>query len=183
MRGLCRGCVALGAERLRPLASRDTAAELIRVVPYPKFGLTADERRDLLDDYLPYCETVTLPDPPPVVPECRDPFDRPFLELALAGRADALITGDADILALAESFAVPILSPAALEMRLPGMGSAGAMLRTRYEKECRITLRESDLQGNDVGVGDVGRGGALRVAVADGGDFSLDDLPRLGLDG
>ena len=112
--------------RLRPLASRDTTVELIRVVAYPKFGLTADERQDLLDDYLPYCETVTIADSPPMVPECRDPFDRPFLELALAGRADALITGDADILALAESFAVPILSPAALEMQLPEVGSAGA---------------------------------------------------------
>lgn len=112
--------------RFRPLASRDTTAELIRVLAYPKFGLTADERRDLLDDYLPYCETVTLPDSPLTVPACRDPFDRPFLELALAGRADALITGDADILALAESFAVPILPPATLKMRLPGMGSAGA---------------------------------------------------------
>ena len=112
--------------RLRPLASRDTTAELLRVMAYPKFSLTAAERRDLLDDYLPCCETVTLPDLPPVVPECRDPFDRPFLELALAGRADALITGDADLLALAASFAVPILSPAALKMRLPGMGGAGA---------------------------------------------------------
>ena len=111
------------SDRLRPLASRDTTVELIRVVAYPKFRLTADERRDLLDDYLPYCETVTLPDSPPVVPECREPFDRPFLELALAGRADALITGDADILALVESFAVPILSPAVLEMQLPRMGA------------------------------------------------------------
>lgn len=109
--------------RLRPLASRDTMVELIRVVSYPKFKLTTDEQRDLLDDYLPCCETVTIPAPPPVVPECRDPFDRPFLELALAGRADALVTGDADLLALVESFAVPILSPAALEMQLPGMGT------------------------------------------------------------
>ena len=114
------------SDRLRPLASRDTAAELIRVVAYPKFGLTATERRDLLDDYLPYCETVTLPASPPAVPACRDPFDRPFLELALAGRADALITGDADLLALAESFAVLILSPAALKMRLSDTGGAGA---------------------------------------------------------
>ena len=114
------------SDRLRPLASRDTAAELIRVVAYPKFGLTATERRDLLDDYLPYCKTVTLPASPPAVPACRDPFDRPFLELALAGRADALITGDADLLALAESFAVLILSPAALKMRLSDTGGAGA---------------------------------------------------------
>ena len=97
--------------RILPLASRATAAELIRVLAYPKFALTASEQRDLLDDYLPFCESVTVPSPPPAVPECRDPFDRPFLELALAGRSEALVTGDADLLALAEQFAAPICSP------------------------------------------------------------------------
>ena len=104
--------------RIRPLAGRQTTAELIRVLAYPKFGLSDGERQDLLDDYLPFCETVTVPEPPPTVPECRDSFDRPFLELTLAGRADALVTGDADTLALAKGFPVPILSPAAFEQRL-----------------------------------------------------------------
>ena len=104
--------------RILPLASRATAAELIRVLAYPKFALTASERRDLLDDYLPFCESVTVPSPPPAVPHCRDPFDRPFLELALAGRSDVLVTGDADLLALAEKFAVPIRSPSVFEQLL-----------------------------------------------------------------
>ena len=110
--------VAWHAGRVRPLASHDTVSELLRVLAYPKFGLTAEQRRDLLDDYLPCCETVVVPDPPPAVPACRDPFDRPFLELARAARADALITGDADLLELADAFAVPILSPADLRARL-----------------------------------------------------------------
>lgn len=104
--------------RIRPLAGRQTTAELIRVLAYPKFALSEGERQDLLDDYLPSCETVTVPEPPPAVPGCRDPFDRPFLELALAGRADALVTGDGDILALARGFPVPILSPAAFQRGL-----------------------------------------------------------------
>ena len=104
--------------RVSPLVSRDTAAELIRVLAYPKFALDDDEQRELLDDFLPFCETVTLPDPPPAAPECRDPFDRPFLELALAGRADALVTGDADILALSDRFAIPIMSPSEFRRRL-----------------------------------------------------------------
>ena len=112
------------AGRIRPLVSRDTTAEFLRVLAYPKFGLSAGERQDLLDDYLPWCETVSVPDPPATVPECRDPFDRPFLELALAGRADALVTGDADLLTLANAFAVPILTPAALRQRLPVTGSS-----------------------------------------------------------
>lgn len=105
---------AWGAGRIRPLAGRETTAELIRVLAYPKFRLSEAERQDLLEDYLPFCETVAVSDPPPAVPECRDPFDRPFLELALAARADALVTGDADLQALSDSFAVPILKPEAL---------------------------------------------------------------------
>ena len=101
-----------------PLASRETTEELIRVLAYPKFALSDGERRDLLDDFLPFCESVAVPDPPPAVPECRDPLDRAFLELALSGRAAALVTGDADLLALGETFAVPILSPAAFGERL-----------------------------------------------------------------
>ncbi|MDE0214412.1 MAG: putative toxin-antitoxin system toxin component, PIN family [Deltaproteobacteria bacterium] len=96
---------------LVPLASQETALELIRVLSYPKFRLTDQEREDLLADYLPWCETVVVSDPP-VVPLCRDPFDRPFLELALVGRADALVTGDEDLLALAPEFPVPIVTPA-----------------------------------------------------------------------
>ncbi len=95
-----------------PLAGQTTALELLRVLSYPKFQLTDQEREDLLADYLPWCETVTV-SKPPAVPHCRDPFDRPFLELALAGRADALLTGDGDLLALAPEFPVPILTPAA----------------------------------------------------------------------
>ena len=93
-----------------PLASGDTTRELIRVLAYPKFRLTADERDDLLADYLPWCETVGVSERLDT-PYCRDPSDRPFLELALAGKADALITGDDDLLVLAPTFPVPILSP------------------------------------------------------------------------
>ena len=105
------------SEAVHPLASRDTTAELLRVLYYPKFRLTDDEREDLLADYLPWCETVIV-SKPPVVPECRDSSDRPFLELALVGQADALVTGDDDLLALASAFSVPILTPNATRDRL-----------------------------------------------------------------
>ena len=95
-----------------PIASRDTTSELLRVLHYPKFHLTADECEDLLAGYLPWCDAVTVFEPP-AVPDCRDPCDRPFLELALAGRADALVTGDGDLLALAPVFPIPILTPRA----------------------------------------------------------------------
>ena len=104
---------------VRPLASRETTEELIRVLAYPKFKLTDADREDLLGDYLPWCETVTMPSKTKV-PDCRDPFDRPFLALALAAKADALITGDKDLLELADGFKVPILTPAAFKLRFQG---------------------------------------------------------------
>ncbi|MBF0391561.1 MAG: putative toxin-antitoxin system toxin component, PIN family [Alphaproteobacteria bacterium] len=103
------------AEAIIPLVSRNTASELLRVLSYPKFALDANAREDLLADYLPWCEAVVVPVPPPVVPHCRDDFDQPFLELALAGGADALVTGDRDLLALAGTFRVPIVTPAEMK--------------------------------------------------------------------
>jgi putative PIN family toxin of toxin-antitoxin system len=97
------------AQRVLPLVSRTTAAELIRALAYPKFKLAAHEQEELLADYLPYCKTVRIPVPPPPTPPCRDAFDVPFLELALTGKADAMVTGDKDLLSLAGSLACPIL--------------------------------------------------------------------------
>jgi len=47
-----------------------------------------------------------------VVRECRDPGDDKFLEVALNGRADLILTGDADLLALHPWRSMAILSPA-----------------------------------------------------------------------
>jgi putative PIN family toxin of toxin-antitoxin system len=95
-----------------PLVSRVTAAELLRVLAYPKFKLGAGEQEELLADYLPFCETVTIPDPPPRTPTCRDAHDLPFLELAIAGDAAWLVTGDADLHAVAANFICPIVNAA-----------------------------------------------------------------------
>lgn len=88
------------AGHILPLASTATARELVRVLAYPKFKLDAAEQEELLADYLPWAEVVEIPEPPPRVPDCRDVHDLPFLHLAVAGRAHALVTGDADLLAL-----------------------------------------------------------------------------------
>ena len=98
------------AQRFTPLVSTATASELIRVLAYPKFRLNAEARENLLADYLPFCESVQLLDPPPSTPLCRDPFDVPFLELALSGDADFLVAGDDDLLSLASQFSCPIVN-------------------------------------------------------------------------
>lgn len=96
-------------ERLcQPLVSTATTHELIRVLTYPKFKLSPAEQHELLADYLPYTRSVRIPEPPPSVPACRDPFDTPFLQLAVAGKARVLVTGDKDLLALDGHWPIPI---------------------------------------------------------------------------
>lgn len=111
------------AQSFVPLVSRATAEELIRVLAYPKFKLTATERDDLLADYLPYCETVSVADKVAGLPDCRDADDLPFLKLALAAKADALISGDTDLLVLADTIAVPIIPPNEIPASFPGITS------------------------------------------------------------
>jgi putative PIN family toxin of toxin-antitoxin system len=77
-----------------PLVSGVTEDEIRRVLQYPKFKLSSMEQEVLLNEYLPFCERVEIPDPPPAAPECRDPKDVSFLWLAMVSHADYLITGD-----------------------------------------------------------------------------------------
>jgi putative PIN family toxin of toxin-antitoxin system len=43
---------------------------------------------------------------------CRDPKDNKFLELAINGRADLIVSGDIDLLALDPFRGIPIVTPA-----------------------------------------------------------------------
>lgn len=105
-------------QQLQPLVCTSTVNELLRVLTYPKFKLTEAERQDLLADFLPYTDVVDLPNPWPALPLCRDEKDQVFLVLAYVGKADALVTGDEDILAIRESFPGLILTADALRGRL-----------------------------------------------------------------
>lgn len=100
-----------------PLVSSETSFELVRVLSYSRFNLSNDDLEAALNTYLPWVESVDVPSGL-IVPNPRDPNDRPFLELALAGNADALVTGDNDLLVLAGGFPVPIMTPRELKGRL-----------------------------------------------------------------
>ncbi len=97
-----------------PLVSKATATEFMRALTYPKFKLNAEEQRELLADYLPYCTSVVMPAKPPRTPPCRDPFDVPFLQLAVVGKADYLVTGDKGLLSLTGRIRCPIVTAAEL---------------------------------------------------------------------
>lgn len=87
------------------IVSHETLAELVRVLAYAKFSLTADEIEALLGEYLPFTLPLdSLGDARrrlPRLPRCRDAADQPFLDLAARSRADVLVSGDRDLLALA----------------------------------------------------------------------------------
>ncbi len=81
-----------------PLISPATARELTRVLAYPKFRLSKQYSMELLTMYIPYCESFNPADKCPI--ECRDSKDQPLLDLAQSSKADLLVTGDDDLLAL-----------------------------------------------------------------------------------
>ena len=99
-----------------PLISRDTAGELSRVLCYPKFELSPADARELLADYLLFCEVIERQERCPIV--CRDKNDQPFLDLAQSGKADVLVSGDLDLLALAGQTAFLIETPEAYRRRI-----------------------------------------------------------------
>jgi putative PIN family toxin of toxin-antitoxin system len=51
----------------------------------------------LLADYLPFTEPVVVA-PQPQAPRCKDADDQMFVDLAIQGRADVLLTGDRALL-------------------------------------------------------------------------------------
>jgi putative PIN family toxin of toxin-antitoxin system len=91
-------------DRIVPLVSAATASELMRVLGYPKFKLSAEDRDELLADYLPHCRSLRIPARLPKLPQCRDANDQMFIELAAMGKADFLVTGDKDLLVVAAEF-------------------------------------------------------------------------------
>jgi putative PIN family toxin of toxin-antitoxin system len=91
-------------QQVLPLVNTDTAQELMRVLAYPKFHLSPSDQQQLLADYLPYCQSVNMPESMPPVPECRDPYDLMFMRLAVVGKARVLVSGDKDLLTLATAF-------------------------------------------------------------------------------
>lgn len=101
-----------------PLVSKATAEEIVRVLGYPKFHLDAADQDELLGDFLPFAEIIEADLTTGEVPICRDKHDQKFLELAAAGEADALVTGDTDLLALGEQFHIPIMKPADFHRRI-----------------------------------------------------------------
>jgi uncharacterized protein len=99
-----------------PLISPATARELTRVLGYPEFRLSELYLLELLAMYFPYCESLDPADKCSVI--CRDAKDQPLLDLAQSGKADMLVTGDEDLLALVGQTEFVIETPEDYRLRL-----------------------------------------------------------------
>lgn len=95
------------ASVVTPVVCRETVSELLRVLAYPKFRLAREERDTLLAQYLPFCETASLPSVwPPLPTVCRDRDDTVFIALMLCSSPDLLVSGDADLRVLLDTVRV-----------------------------------------------------------------------------
>jgi putative PIN family toxin of toxin-antitoxin system len=95
----------------RLLFSEATMYELADVLSRKKFDsyITLENRKNFLQRLGQIGEFVPIIQ---LVRECRDPKDDKFLDVALNGRADVIITGDVDLLRMNKWRGVAILSPA-----------------------------------------------------------------------
>jgi putative PIN family toxin of toxin-antitoxin system len=92
------------------LKSLATERQLFEVLARPYLAsLISPEAHDWLRKLLASAETVTITER---IAACRDPTDDKFLELAISGRADLIVSGDADLLALNPFRDIRILTPA-----------------------------------------------------------------------
>lgn len=90
------------------LLSRYILDEIIRVLPrLPRVQMTATEIRDLADSLMFLAEIVEPSGTPDEA--LRDHADQPILLALLAAKAQYLVTGDKDLLALADRY--PIVTP------------------------------------------------------------------------
>jgi putative PIN family toxin of toxin-antitoxin system len=106
------GMAALVVERRGGLLkSHVTEQQLFEVLARPYFDSLIDpDARGWLNEMIAAAELVTITER---IAACRDPTDDKFLELAVNGHADLIVSGDGDLLALNPFRQIPIVTPAA----------------------------------------------------------------------
>lgn len=81
------------------LISKEVLEEYIRVLSYPRFRLTEEEIKWIIQkELLPYIETVKIKIPVSVIKT--DPSDNIFLSTAVEGKVSFIVSGDRHLLAL-----------------------------------------------------------------------------------
>jgi len=100
----------LATQRAVLLKSAATEAQLLDVIARPYLApLIAPATFDWFKQLMAKAEWVTVTES---IAACRDSTDDKFLELAVSGQADFILTGDADLLVLNPFRGIPIVNPA-----------------------------------------------------------------------
>lgn len=99
--------------RLRLISSPALLAELAEVLERPKFDDILQRSNTSLERTLADIQALAevMAPPPLQEPLCRDPDDDEVLALAVAARADLIISGDTDLLDLSNYEGIPIVTP------------------------------------------------------------------------
>jgi putative PIN family toxin of toxin-antitoxin system len=94
----------------RLLFSKATFVELATRMMRPKFDKWAswETRLEFLDELAEFADWVEIDGK---VMGCRDAADDKFLETALVGRADGIVTGDGDLLSMHPFEDIPVFAP------------------------------------------------------------------------
>ena len=96
--------------RIKPLVSKEIIDEYIKVLTYPKFGLSEAEINYILyNEILPYFDIIQIKSRPKIIKV--DPSDNKFIHCAKAGKAGSIITGDQHLLKLKTYQKIKIFTP------------------------------------------------------------------------
>ncbi|MGF1585778.1 MAG: putative toxin-antitoxin system toxin component, PIN family [Bacteroidales bacterium] len=92
------------------LLSGNTVAEITIILNKPKLDkyITVKDKLVFLNRILTNAKFIEVIH---TINECRDPQDNMFLELALSGNADLIISGDYDLLVLNPFCSTPVITP------------------------------------------------------------------------
>ncbi|MCZ0942870.1 MAG: putative toxin-antitoxin system toxin component, PIN family [Gammaproteobacteria bacterium] len=108
---------AMGRNRSALIFSDETFSELRSRLHRPKFDryLSQSIRTLYLSQIMAVSEWVSITN---AKMGCRDPDDDKFLETALMGNADCIVTGDRDVLDMPAFHSISILAPSEFLSRL-----------------------------------------------------------------
>lgn len=109
-RGTSSAAISAALDNFELITSLAALKELKEVFNRKKFAWIPEEAKDLILDISRKDATsvIIISD----IHDCRDPKDDKFLELALDGGADVILSGDPDLLVLHPWRGIDILDPA-----------------------------------------------------------------------
>lgn len=106
--GIPRKIIELGRKgEIEILTSDDSEKELIRVLGYEKFGLESDEILLIIQDFKSFAVEVDIFQKIDVIE--KDATDNIFLELAVCGDAEYIVSGDKHLLRLEQYSTIEII--------------------------------------------------------------------------